>query len=103
MRITYFALKTLQVGEDTRVAGDLVPEAKDWVFLSGYVSDGSIAPVLVATLPEEQQMMLLEWEEEQEKAHAEASSPVSDESQQQATSQPAKDKGKTKTSEKVAV
>ena len=101
MRITYFALKTLRVGDDTREAGDLVPEAKDWVFLSGYLSDGSLAPVLVATLPEEQQMMLLEWEEEQQKAHAQATSPVSDESKQ-ATSQPA-DKGKTKTSEKVAV
>jgi hypothetical protein len=63
MRITYYALRPLLVGEETRVPGDLVPEAQDWPYLSGYVSDCKLAPVLVATLPEEQQVMLLEWEE----------------------------------------
>lgn len=68
MRVTYFALKPLLVGEDTRQPGDLVPEAGEWPYLTGYIQDGAIQPVLVATLPEEQQLMLLDWEEEQEKA-----------------------------------
>lgn len=62
MRITYFALKPLQVGDDLREPGDLVPEANDWPYLRGYVRDGQIAPVLVATLPLESQEMLAEWE-----------------------------------------
>lgn len=63
MRITYYALRPIQVGGDIREPGDLVPEAASWQYLSGYLADGKIAPVLVATLPEEQQVMLLEWEE----------------------------------------
>ena len=65
MRITYFALRPLLVGDETRQPGDLVPEAAEWPYVSGYVSDGKIAPVLVATLPEDVQMTLLEWEAEQ--------------------------------------
>lgn len=68
MRITYFALRPVLVGDDQREPGDLVPEAQDWPYLHGYVQDGTIAPVLVATLPDEQQMMLLDWEDEQKKA-----------------------------------
>ena len=64
MRITYYALRDVRVGDGVRQAGDLVPEAQMWPYLSGYIQDGKIAPVLVATLPEEQQEMLLEWEEE---------------------------------------
>lgn len=67
MRITYFALKPIQVGDETRVPGDLIPEAGSWPYVQGYVADGKIAPVLVATLPEESQMALLEWEEDQMK------------------------------------
>lgn len=65
MRITYFALKEIQVGDDLRQPGDLIPEAVDWPYLSGYVSEGKIAPVLVATLPEDVQMTLLDWAEAQ--------------------------------------
>jgi hypothetical protein len=65
MRIVYCALKRLQVGADVREAGDLVPEAASWTFLQSYVREGKLMPVLVATLPEEQQVMLLEWEAEQ--------------------------------------
>ena len=65
MRVTYYALRTLQVGEDVRVPGDLIPEANVWPYLSGYVDEGKIAPVLVATLPEDAQLMLLEWEADQ--------------------------------------
>lgn len=65
MRITYFALRPMVVGDDLRDAGDLVPEAVNWPYLTGYVADGKIAPVLVATLPEETQQMLLDWEAEQ--------------------------------------
>lgn len=68
IRITYYALKPVLVGDDQREPGDLVPEARDWPYLSGYVQDGTLAPVLVATLPDEQQMMLLDWEDEQERA-----------------------------------
>lgn len=64
MRITYYALRDIRVGDEIRQPGDLVPEAMFWPYLSGYVQDNQIAPVLVATLPEEQQIMLLEWEEE---------------------------------------
>jgi len=63
MRITYFALRPVNVGGEVRQPGDLIPEAADWSYLSGYIADGKIAPVLVATLPEEQQIMLLEWED----------------------------------------
>ena len=64
MRVTYYALRDIRVGDEVRQCGDLVPEAGMWPYLSGYITDGKIAPVLVATLPEEQQVMLLEWEEE---------------------------------------
>lgn len=64
MRVTYYALRDVRVGDEVRQAGDLVPEAQTWPYLSGYIQDGHIHPVLVATLPEEQQIMLLEWEEE---------------------------------------
>lgn len=64
MRVTYYALRNIQVGDEVRQQGDLVPEAMTWPYLNGYIADGKIAPVLVATLPEEQQLMLLDWEEE---------------------------------------
>lgn len=63
MRICYYALKPLQVGDDVREPGDLVPEALQWNHVKAAVDFGEIAPVLVATLPEEQQVMLLEWED----------------------------------------
>lgn len=97
MRITYFALKRVLVGEDQREPGDLVPEARDWPYLSGYVQDGTLAPVLVATLPEEQQMMLLDWEDEQEQA-AKAGA----EAEQKAAEDEAKDKSTKKKPEKVS-
>ena len=65
MRITYYALKPVQVGEDMRQIGDLIPEAAQWSFLTGYVRDGHVAPVLVATLPESSQRMLMDWERAQ--------------------------------------
>lgn len=65
MRVVYVALKPLVVGADLREPGDLVPEAHSWNFLPGYVAEGKLFPVLVATLPEDAQMMLLEWEEAQ--------------------------------------
>lgn len=67
MRITYYALKPIDVHGDLREPGDLLPEVADWPFLNAYVNDGKVAPVLVATLPEEQQVMLLEWEDTQAK------------------------------------
>lgn len=89
MRITYFALKTVTVGEDQREAGDLVPEARDWPYLSAYVQDGTLAPVLVATLPDEQQMMLLDWEAEQESAAKAAEGDKSSKQSKQKTSEKA--------------
>ena len=62
MRVTYYALRPTKVGYDTRKPGDLIPEAAEWPYLSGYVNDGHIAPVLVATLPQEVQDMLAQWE-----------------------------------------
>lgn len=64
LRVTYYALRDVRVGDEVRQAGDLVPEAIFWPYLSGYVSDGKLAPVLIATLPEDQQLMLLEWWDE---------------------------------------
>ena len=58
MRVVYYALRSLQVGDSVREPGDLIPEAAEWTYLSGYVADGKIPPVLVATLPEEVQMTL---------------------------------------------
>lgn len=68
MRVVYYALRPLKVGDEIRQVGDLVPEAASWAYLSGYVQDGHLAPVLVATLPDDVQMTLLEWEAEQEAA-----------------------------------
>ena len=65
MRITYYAVRPLTVGDEIRQPGDLVPEAAEFAALSGYMADGKIAPVLVATLPVDTQKMLLEWEKEQ--------------------------------------
>lgn len=98
MRVTYYALKPLRVGTEVREPGDLVPEASEWNFLSGYISDGKIAPVLVASLPEETQMMLLEWEEEQAAAKAPAPAPEATKD----TTTKAAPKGKADPKEKVA-
>ena len=69
MKVTYFALVSLQAGERGWVAaGDLIPEANSWGFLPGYVAEGRLAPVLVSTLSKEEQKFLEEWEEDQEKA-----------------------------------
>lgn len=65
MRITYYALKPVQVGDDLRQPGDLVPEAAEWPYRAGYITEGTIAPVLVATLPQEQQEALMEWAADQ--------------------------------------
>lgn len=65
MRIVYCAVSRVKVGSEVREPGDLVPEASGWPFLQGYVREGKLMPVLVATLPEEQQIMLLDWEAEQ--------------------------------------
>lgn len=66
MILTYFAVKPQKVGDDVREPGELIPEARDWAFLPGYITNGEIAPVLVATLPEETQQMLADWEAEQD-------------------------------------
>ena len=56
--------KRQAVGDEVRQPGDLIPEAQDWPYVAGLIQDGKIAPVLVATLPEDTQVMLLDWEEE---------------------------------------
>lgn len=65
MRITYYALRDLQVGDTLRKPGDLVPEAAEWPFLAGYIHEGRLAPVLVATLPQKAQEVLAQWEADQ--------------------------------------
>lgn len=64
LAVTYFALKPLPVGDEIREPGELIPEACDWQYLSGYISDGKIAPVLVATLPKSARDALAEWEQD---------------------------------------
>ena len=61
--VTYFAVKTLMVGGEERVPGDLVPEAHDWPALSLYINEGKLSPVLVATLPKATRDALRAWEE----------------------------------------
>jgi hypothetical protein len=51
-KITYFTLERIQVGEDWREPGDLLPEAAEWSLIGSYIAQGKIAPVLVATLPQ---------------------------------------------------
>lgn len=66
MDITYFALKPINVDGEYREPGDLIPEARDWATLTGYIQDGRIHPVLVATLPKATRDALAQWEEEQD-------------------------------------
>lgn len=68
MRVCYYALRTVRVLDEDRLAGDLIPEAAAWPYLPGYVRDGYVAPVLVATLPQDVQAVLLEWEADQRAA-----------------------------------
>lgn len=70
MKVTYYVIKRQQVGDGWREPGDLIPEAATWPFLASYVRDGHIAPVLVATLPEENQLALLDWDADQNKVEA---------------------------------
>lgn len=73
MKVTYYALKECQVGDDWRKPGDLIPEACEWAYVEQYVRTGQIAPVLVSTLPQEEQDYLGLWEQERdEKAAAQA-------------------------------
>ena len=65
MKVTYYALRSVQIGDEMRQLGDLIPEANNWPYLSSYIAEGKIAPVLVASLPEDTQLMLLEWEADQ--------------------------------------
>lgn len=80
MRVTYYALRQVKVGDDVREAGDLVPEAAKWAALSGYVQDGWLAPVLVATLPEDVQKVLLDWEAAQQQPATGDNDPGEDDS-----------------------
>lgn len=66
MKVTYFALKPVQVMDDWRQPGDLVPEAADWPFLSAYLSQHVLQPILVATLPKKAQEELSRWEEDRQ-------------------------------------
>lgn len=70
MKVTYFALAHLKVGDGTRAPGDLVPEASGWPYIGGYVRDGKVAPVLVSTLSQEDQDALAKYEADQEERQA---------------------------------
>lgn len=66
MKVTYYVLnpRGIQVGDEWREVGDLVPEARDWPFLHAYVRDGDLGVVLVATLPSSTRKALEEWDAE---------------------------------------
>jgi hypothetical protein len=66
VKVTYYALKGNLPGYEDRAVGDLIPEARDWPFLSAYVRDGDLGVVLVATLPAQVRKELEMWEAEQE-------------------------------------
>lgn len=68
MKVCYFALRSF----DQYQEGDLIPGAKDWPFISGYVSEGKVAACLVATLPDEAQEAITEYEEEIKEAQKES-------------------------------
>lgn len=57
--VTYYAL----VDFDGYAQGEIIPGAIDWPFIHGYVGEGKVAPVLVATLPEDVQEALAELDE----------------------------------------
>ena len=83
MKVTYYALKPIQVGDAVRQPGDLIPEAADWNMRHFYLQDGSIASVLVVTLPQEVQDTLKAWEQAQNpgrEGEAEDEQPEDDES-----------------------
>jgi hypothetical protein len=62
MKVTYFALRDF----DGYRTGDIVPNAGDWPFVSGFISQGKLSAVLVATLPEELQEAVEAWEAERD-------------------------------------
>jgi hypothetical protein len=68
MQVCYYALIPITVGDEVRQEGDLIPEASTWRHKSLYLTEGRIAPVLVATLPKATQEKLKQWEEDQELA-----------------------------------
>lgn len=45
MSLTYVALKRLKVGNEYRIPGELVPEAKEWRNRASWINTGHIAPV----------------------------------------------------------
>lgn len=62
MKITYFTLQSIQIGDGWREPGDLVPEVATWSLIGSHIAQGTIAPVLVATLPQNVQDALAEYE-----------------------------------------
>ena len=111
MDITYFALQPVQVGDEIRMPGQLVPEARDWAHLWAYLNRGEIAPVLVATLPKVVQDTLARWEQDQQgdasaATQAVQSSPVvnaPDVSEEEASEATSKEEAPVKGSQKVKV
>lgn len=65
MKVCYFALRPVHTGDRTYETGEIIPEATFWHRVNIYVENGSLAPVLVATLPRDLQKQVKEWEEEQ--------------------------------------
>jgi hypothetical protein len=63
MRVTYYCLKPIQVGDEWRQPGDLIPEAAEWKMCRIMVQNADIAPVLVETLPKAEQTKLQRLEE----------------------------------------
>ena len=63
LNITYFTLERIQIGDGWREPGDLVPEVATWAHIGAYIAQGKIAPVLVATLPQDVQDALAEYME----------------------------------------
>jgi hypothetical protein len=73
-KITYFAVQALQVGDEIRQPGDLIPEANGWTHADMEVRIGRLQPVLVSTLSKDDQDYLALFWEEQDKAAAAAAS-----------------------------
>lgn len=63
LKITYFTLERIQIGDEWREPGDLVPEVATWSHIGAYIAQGKIAPVLIATLPQDVQDALAEYME----------------------------------------
>lgn len=67
MKVVYFALTPMQIADEMRNAGDMVPEACGWKYATSYLSNGQLGVIPVSVLSADDRRKLYEWEQEQAK------------------------------------